>query len=67
MGRIRRHRESDAPFDVVYCFDFSEDERVLRDTIQEADSAEVTWMLEGIYGLRYNAEQALERVMKGPP
>jgi alkanesulfonate monooxygenase SsuD/methylene tetrahydromethanopterin reductase-like flavin-dependent oxidoreductase (luciferase family) len=67
MGRIRRHRESDAPFDVVYCFDFSEDESVLRDTIQEADSAEVTWMLEGIYGLRYNAEQALERVMKGPP
>ena len=44
----------------------AEDE-LLEETVQKAESAGVTWMLEGIYGLRYGTEQALKRVIISPP
>lgn len=67
VERIRQYRGRDDPFDVVYGMDLPEERQLLSDTIQKADSAGVTWLLEGIYGLRYTEKQALERVKKGPP
>lgn len=67
VEKIRQYRGKADPFDVIYGLDLPEERRLLEETIQEADSARVTWLLEGIYGLRYTEEQALERVKKGPP
>jgi alkanesulfonate monooxygenase SsuD/methylene tetrahydromethanopterin reductase-like flavin-dependent oxidoreductase (luciferase family) len=67
VEKIRKYRGVDDPFDVVYGMDFPEDAQLLKETIQKADSVGATWLLEGIYGLRYTKEQALERVKKGPP
>ncbi len=67
IEKIRRYRGKDRPFDVVYGMEFPEEEQLLKDTLQKADTVGVTWLVEGIYGLRYTKEQALERVNKGPP
>ncbi len=67
IEKIRQYRGKDDPFDVVYGMEFPEEEQLLKEAIQKADSVGVTWLLEGIYGLRYTEEQALERVKKGPP
>ncbi|TET62485.1 LLM class flavin-dependent oxidoreductase [Candidatus Bathyarchaeota archaeon] len=65
--KIQHYRVKEDPFDIIYGMEFPEEENVLRETVRKADSVGVTWMLEGIYGLRYSNEQALERVRKGPP
>jgi len=65
--KIKQYRNNGKPFDVVYGIEFPEEEHLLEELIQKADSVGVTWLLEGIYGLRYTKEQALERVKKGPP
>jgi len=67
VERIRQCRGKSDSFDVVYSMDFPEEERLLKMTVQEAASVGVTWLLEGIFGLRYTPTQALERVKKGPP
>ena len=67
VKKIKHYRKIDEPFDVVYGMEFPEEEHRLKEAIQEADSVGVTWLLEGIYGLRYTEEQALERVKEGPP
>ena len=67
VEKIMQYRENDDPFDVVYGIEFPEERQLLKETIQKVDSAGVTWMLDGIYGLRYTKEQALERVKEGPP
>lgn len=41
--------------------------RFLIDLAVEAESAGVTWFLEGIFGLRCDREEALEIVRRGPP
>lgn len=65
--KIRKNRGDDEPFDVVYDFEFPENESVLKEFISKAESASVTWMLDSIFGLRYNKEKAFEIVKKGPP
>jgi len=67
VEKIKLYRGKDDQFDVVYAMDFPKEEKLIKETLQKADSAGVTWMLEGIYGLRFHAEQALERVKEGPP
>lgn len=67
IEKIKRYRDNDDQFDVVYGMEFPKEEKLLKETLQKADLIGVTWMLEGIYGLRFNAEQALERVKEGPP
>ncbi len=67
IKKIREYRTTDDPFDIVYGIDFPEDEQRFRDTLTKTEAVGVTWLLEGIYGLRYTKEQALERVKKGPP
>lgn len=67
VERIKRYRGTEQPFDVVYGFEFPEDRHLLNETIQKAASVGVTWMLEGIYGLRYSPAQALDRIKNGPP
>ena len=65
--RIMRHREADGPFDVSYMFEFPEDRKELKTLVDKAESAGVTWFLEGIFGLRCDGEEALEIVRRGPP
>jgi alkanesulfonate monooxygenase SsuD/methylene tetrahydromethanopterin reductase-like flavin-dependent oxidoreductase (luciferase family) len=65
--RIMRHREADGPFDVSYMFEFPEDKNALERLVDKAESAGVTWFLEGIFGLRCDGEGALEIVRRGPP
>jgi len=67
VKRIKHYQKTDKPFNVVYGMEFPEGEQLLKETIRRATSVGVTWMLEGIYGLRYSPEQALERVRRGPP
>lgn len=67
VQKIRNYRNTNEPFDLVYMMDFPEEDQLLEETVQKAESVGVTWMLEGIYGLRYSAEQALKRVMISPP
>lgn len=67
VEKIKLYRGKDGQFDVVYAMDFPKKEKLVKETLQKADSAGVTWMLEGIYGLRFYAEEALDRVKEGPP
>lgn len=67
IEKIKRYRGKDNQFDVVYGLEFPKEEKRLKETLQKADLVGVTWILEGIYGLRFNAEQAFERVKEGPP
>lgn len=67
IEKIKRYRDKNDKFDVVYLMEFPKEENLLKETLQKADLIGVTWILEGIYGLRFNAEQALERVKEGPP
>lgn len=67
VEKIKHYRGKEDQFDVVYGMEFPEEEKLLKETVQKADSVGVTWMLEGIYGLRFYAEQAMERVKEGPP
>jgi alkanesulfonate monooxygenase SsuD/methylene tetrahydromethanopterin reductase-like flavin-dependent oxidoreductase (luciferase family) len=66
IKRIRGHREADGPFDVSYMIEFPEDKE-LENLVEEAESVGVTWFLEGIFGLRCDAEEAVEIVRRGPP
>jgi len=66
LGLIKRIKTDMATFDVVYIHDFPDDERRLRNLVEGARAVGVTWLLEGIYGLRYTREEALKRVEKGP-
>lgn len=64
---IRKYGGNNEPFDVVYSFEFPDEENVLRESISEAESAGVTWMLNSIFGLRCDREEAFDIVKKGPP
>lgn len=67
VQKIKKLRGGKGPFDVVYGTELPEDKLLLGETVQRAQAAGATWLLEGIYGLRYTREGALERVKKGPP
>ncbi|NIO36131.1 LLM class flavin-dependent oxidoreductase [Candidatus Bathyarchaeota archaeon] len=67
VRKIKQYRDRNDSFDVVYSMDLPEEERLIKMTAQKADSAGVTWLLEGVFGLRYTPKQALKRTKKGPP
>jgi len=67
VKKIMGHRETDAPFDVAYAFEFPEDRRKMEALTGQAEEVGVTWMLDGIFGLRFNGKRAMEHVRKGPP
>jgi alkanesulfonate monooxygenase SsuD/methylene tetrahydromethanopterin reductase-like flavin-dependent oxidoreductase (luciferase family) len=64
---IQSNRVADAPLDVAYAFEFPEERRRMEELTNKAEEAGVTWMLDGIFGLRFNGEKALEHVRRGPP
>ena len=64
---VRKYRGYNEPFDVIYSFEFPDEENVLREAISEAESAGVTWMLDSIFGLRCDREEAFNIVKRGPP
>lgn len=65
--RIMRYRNTGEPFDVSYALEFPDDGEEMEELVSGAESVGVTWMLESIFGLRFNGDQALERVRQGPP
>jgi hypothetical protein len=67
VERIMRRRKTGGPFDVSYGFEFPDDREDMEDLVSVAESVGVTWMLESVFGLRFNGDQALERVRQGPP
>ena len=67
VNYIKGHRESDAPLDVAYAFEFPSEQGEMGDLTDKAEEVGVTWMLDGIFGLRFNGEKALEHVRRGPP
>lgn len=62
-----RRRKTGEPFDVSYGLEFPDDSMEAEDLANGAESVGVTWMLESMFGLRFNGDQALERVRRGPP
>jgi len=64
---IHGFREADAPLDVAYAFEFLPELRRMEDLTNKAEEAGVTWMLDGIFGLRFDGDKALEHVRNGPP
>jgi len=64
---IRGYRELDAPLDVAYAFEFPDDRGEMEDLTEKAEEVGVTWMLDGVFGLRFNGEEALEHVRRAPP
>lgn len=67
IERIMGYRETDAPLDVGYQFEFPDDVGEMEDRVTKAEEAGITWFLDGIFGLRFNGEKALEHIRKGPP
>jgi alkanesulfonate monooxygenase SsuD/methylene tetrahydromethanopterin reductase-like flavin-dependent oxidoreductase (luciferase family) len=65
--KIKSYRNVIDSFDVGYSLEFPEDESDLISLIHSAELAGVTWLMEGIFGLKFNREEAFERVEKGPP
>ncbi len=67
VERIMRRRKTGGPFEVSYGLEFPDNGKEIKDLVSRAESVGVTWMLESIFGLRFNGDQALERVRQGPP
>jgi alkanesulfonate monooxygenase SsuD/methylene tetrahydromethanopterin reductase-like flavin-dependent oxidoreductase (luciferase family) len=65
MNKLKHYRKSDDPFDLVYAFEFPEKE--IMNYISGAREAEVTWMLDIISAIRFNCEEAIEHIKRGPP
>ena len=65
MEIIKKHRTIETHFDLVYGFEFSE--KGLQDYIIGAMDVGVTWMLDIVSAMRFNGEEALEHIRRGPP
>lgn len=65
MEIIKKHRTSKTPFNLVYGFEFPE--KGLQDYIIGAKEVGVTWMLDIVSAMRFNGEEALEYIRRGPP
>ena len=55
------------PFEVIYSVELSKDYEKIRETVGYLEDVGVTWVLESIHGIRYPGEQAMGRILKGPP
>ena len=62
--RIRRHRITDAPFEVAVDGFTDPGEAELARAYEEAVA---TWWLEGVHGMRGDLEDMMRRVRAGPP
>lgn len=58
-------RKSQHPFDLVYAFEFPETS--MDKFIAEANTTEVTWMLDIISAMRFTGDEALDYIRRGPP
>jgi alkanesulfonate monooxygenase SsuD/methylene tetrahydromethanopterin reductase-like flavin-dependent oxidoreductase (luciferase family) len=65
LNKIKHYRKNSEPFDIVYALEFPE--KGLRKHILRAREVEVTWMLDIISALRFNHDEVIDHIKRGPP